>query len=816
MQSGHEPRRGDVQKRGVTPTHGLNWDDPDPPVSIGGGRVGPRLRRLGHDGNDHRRHSQAKRDGAEHHGAQHITGCYAGLGVTDCLDAEMAAAFLDRSLDPERAAVAEEHVSRCDACRAMLAQFVEIYEGEDSALTTRIASEIAEPSGTIAPVPDRDTPQTVSVGTLVGRYLALGVLGRGGLGIVYSAYDPQLDRKVALKLVRPERRGADAALKLDDRMLREAQAMAKVSHPNVVAIYDVGVHGADVFIAMELIDGRTLNRWAREESPPWTRRRDALVAAGRGLEAAHAAGVVHRDFKLGNVLMGADGRVRVLDFGLARGVAPSADGQRSATIGEAATPANLLGDQLTRVGTVLGTPGYMAPEQLRGETGDARTDQFAFCVAAYKLLYERAPFAGGTVSEILTSIETQGQPAPPPGSRVPAWLHRAITRGLRPQPEERYASMADLLSAITVDKRRRRRWGLAAAFAGAIGVAAVAGWTLRPPQHRPVPSVVEVLTDEANAAAARALFVYPPADEPDAITAYMRVVELESLQGDAREPGRTQATQLRQEFGNTLVRLGDDYWERDGGTPFAADYYAAALLFVPDNQHAASRAIISTSALAVLQEKAERGDFSQGELIAAEPLRILADPDRARKKVRLATLIEKRHVRSTAVEDIERLIGRPESRDLQRPPTAEQPPAAVAKTEPRPAEVDAPPERNATSVEQAEALTRLGNEALAKRRFDAAERSFHQALRHRRSHAPALIGLSDTHFERGAYQQAAVFAKKAVAAAPRNKRYRIKLGDAYLKVLRYDDAEQQYRRAKALGDRRADRRLAGLSRRVGP
>src|SRR5205814_3700317 len=248
------------------------------------------------------------------------------------------------------------------------------------------------------PMPRRTEAATMlAPGELVGRYRILHVLGSGGMGVVYAAFDPELQRQVALKLVRNEGAGVDDELRT--RLTREAQAMARVRHPNVITVFDVGSWCGQLFVAMEAIDGSTLSTWLEVQPRSVAEILQVLHAAGRGLAAAHAAGLVHRDFKPDNVLIGADGRVCVTDFGLARPVtmrepsSPSHDGDTE--------PWTLA---LTQAGTAVGTPAYMAPEQMRGDTADERADQFSFCVALFEALYGVRPFAGRSMGEIELNI----------------------------------------------------------------------------------------------------------------------------------------------------------------------------------------------------------------------------------------------------------------------------------------------------------------------------------------------------------------------------------------------------------------------------
>ncbi len=324
---------------------------------------------------------------------------------------------------------------------------------------------------------------------LLGRYSLLRKLGEGGMGVVYSAYDEELDRRVAIKLLRVQA-GSDGSAA--SRMLREAQLMAKLSHPNVVQAYDVGVLSGKVFLAMEFVQGPTLREWLHgsPESPrpprPWPEVLAMYIQAGQGLAAAHAAGLVHRDFKPDNVLVGADGRARVLDFGLARSEAAlpeettgtserSGDDDLDATHSVGSRRSRSADRPLTAAGTLIGTPAYMSPEQHVRVTTDVRSDQFSFCVALYEGMYGERPFTGRTTAELRANVLAGRVREPPPGRKVPAWLRKILLRGLRISPDDRFPSMDALLAALTTDPGRvRRRWfaGLAlVALALATGLA---------------------------------------------------------------------------------------------------------------------------------------------------------------------------------------------------------------------------------------------------------------------------------------------------------------------------------------------------------
>lgn len=365
-------------------------------------------------------------------------------------------------------------------------------------------------SGTPAPNTARSEPGPMQDSgppiSQVGRYILLKRLGQGGMGVVYAAYDPDLDRKVALKLLRTDgqRDSEDARA----RMLREAQALARVSHPNVIPVFDVGVWGDQVFLTMELVDGGgTLSTWIKETPRPWSEVLERFLAAGWGLRAAHEAGLVHRDFKPANVLVSRAGRVYVTDFGLARHIGKL---EQEEPLPEEAQPllppdSRLLASPLTQAGLVLGTPNYMSPEQFRGGELDARSDQFSFCVALYWALYGQRAFdpqrmhafaasklqpqhAGPTQTLDAQDATTETNPElpkdlifdPPRDSKVPAWVRQAVMRGLSLKPDARFASMKELLQALSQEQQRAkvRRWGLTASAVG-VGLALVAGGVYR-------------------------------------------------------------------------------------------------------------------------------------------------------------------------------------------------------------------------------------------------------------------------------------------------------------------------------------------------
>lgn len=301
-------------------------------------------------------------------------------------------------------------------------------------------------------------------GTSIDRYVVLYELGEGGMGVVYSAYDPELDRKVALKLLHANSRSERARA----RLLREAKAIARISHPNVVTVHDVGTYEGRVFVAMEYVPGPTFRQWMQKAERSWSEALDVLVQAGHGLAAAHQGDLVHRDFKPDNVLVDEGGRAVVLDFGLARR-ASSREVLYSSHDGDDGN--NDM--NLTRTGAKLGTPAYMAPEQHLAAKTDARTDQFSFCVAVWEALYGSRPFEGSTPRAARRSV-IAGTIGEPREGNVPAGLRRVLTRGLSVAPQDRYPDMRALLADLERAPRRTvPGWVLGAA---GLGLTATGAW----------------------------------------------------------------------------------------------------------------------------------------------------------------------------------------------------------------------------------------------------------------------------------------------------------------------------------------------------
>jgi eukaryotic-like serine/threonine-protein kinase len=338
--------------------------------------------------------------------------------------------------------------------------------------------------------------ERLPAGSEVGRFVVERELGAGGMGVVYEARDPDLDRRVALKLLR----GGRGRAELSDRLLREAQALAQLSHPNVVTIYEVGVHDDEIFLAMEYLDGGTLDDRMSRGPIPWREAVELFLQAGRGLAAAHEKSIIHRDFKPANVMIDSAGRIRVTDFGLARLVdggsmvsaLSSASRPASASLavtttagqpgdGGFSTPTptpgpGRLAAPLTQGGAVVGTPRYMALEQHLGAPASEASDQYSFCLSLWEALYGAFPFAGADSLFGLEIAKGRGRPVRPAGApRIPGWLVRIVERGLAPAASARHPSMRALLAALERTPIRRRRLAIGVASVAALAIAVGVG-----------------------------------------------------------------------------------------------------------------------------------------------------------------------------------------------------------------------------------------------------------------------------------------------------------------------------------------------------
>ena len=418
--------------------------------------------------------------------------------ATECLGDELVYEFVHGRLPERELRAVEAHLNRCADCRGVVAETAKYLADFDADSQIETAERQRARAGTAV--------TALAPGTRIGRYTITAVTGSGGMGIVYAAHDPGLERKVALKLLRPELSVRRTTAEAQARLLREARAMAQVAHPNIVAVYEIGTFDDQVFLAMEFVEGTTLTRWLRAERRAWPQVLEVFAMAGRGLAAAHASGLVHRDFKPENVLIGNDGRVRVTDFGLAR---PALD--PSSESSSDAAPAWYATGALTQTGHLAGTPAYMAPEQFRGGGTDPRTDQFSFCVALYEGLYGVRPFPADMLQHLVDQVLSGAVGEPPAGSSVPDWLRAAVLRGLRVVADERYPSMHELLGALSptaAAPRPRRRAGttivvVALATATAVlGASVVAGWwraPAAPAAPAPAPPPAAITTTQVTA-----------------------------------------------------------------------------------------------------------------------------------------------------------------------------------------------------------------------------------------------------------------------------------------------------------------------------
>jgi serine/threonine protein kinase/tetratricopeptide (TPR) repeat protein len=425
----------------------------------------------------------------------------------------------------------------------------------------------------IARTADRDSikREALPEGTRIGRYLVLGCLGGGGGGLVYAAFDPELDRRVALKLLRPGETGANGTLPASipgasarstaqARLVREAQAMARLAHPNVTIVHDVGTFGDQVFIAMELVDGGTLrDRFKRRTNRAELLR--LLLDAGEGLAAAHDAGLVHRDFKPDNVLVGRDGRARVTDFGLVRATREpgSADVSGSSSVPPPPPSGNDLAAPLTQLGAIMGTPPYMAPEQHDSLDTDARTDQYSYAVTLYEALYGERPFKGLS-ADIVAKKRRRELPDPPAGAHVPPWQRRILERALSADPDQRFPSMRALLDALRDDPavRRKRRLRLVGSAIGAVALVVTSFAFARRPHADRCAGAEQLLTgawDDSTRAAMKGAFAKAVTPSDVLFRSTTRELDAYATAWSAMRHEACEATRVREEQPENVLVL---------------------------------------------------------------------------------------------------------------------------------------------------------------------------------------------------------------------------------------------------------------------
>ena len=705
------------------------------------------------------------------------------------------------------------------------------------------------------------------------RYRIVRWIGDGGMGVVYEAENMDIGRHFAVKLLRQEVCTIPRATQL---FRDEARAAARIGSANIVEIFDFAeLPDGRLLYAMELLDGRPLAHELADTPLPPDRVIAILRQVCKGLAAAHSVQIIHRDIKPDNIFLceskGRADAVKLLDFGIAVFM-----------VGATVTDSN-----------VTGTPHYLAPEIITGKPYDARVDIYALGCTAFEMLTGEAPFEG-SIKELLDAHVHREPPSMASvrgDSGVPAELEAVIQRCISKDPAERYADMDDLEAAlceaqvaakietfwddlplpnVDVDRRdwllrrmpdptsnrvatrSRRRPAIIFLALGALLLigALIAGRALLGAPVADDPQLVR-LEEEARELAAQVLFVYPPIDEPDTRTAYQVILDLEQIQGPQRPAALKLSRGLRREFGGTLAAFGERLWDRPGGREFAIDVYAQALIFDPDIEPAASRAQLTPGQLARLAGRAESRDFSASELLATEPLVVLAEtgdlntesPALERARERLAEQALDRENRLAQLTQSP-TPGDPTPRDEPKegPIPSSKPSAAKTGTNggqvetttegdgtesdgtesdgdtetaamkaadaPEPAARKRDPIAAAALVDQARAAVRRGADR-------EAERLFEQALAQDSRCAEALAGLTEIHFNRGSYSRAFTFGKKAINLAKNDPDLRVLVGDAAFKVFRYDEARIQYERAEELGHPQATRRLVKVSAKLG-
>jgi tetratricopeptide (TPR) repeat protein/tRNA A-37 threonylcarbamoyl transferase component Bud32 len=595
------------------------------------------------------------------------------------------------------------------------------------------------------------------------------------MGVVYEARHVDIERTVALKIIRPNVGRDPAALEL---FRREARTASQIGSKHIIEIFDFAeLDDGRLLFAMELVDGKPLSSLVRAGTVSPARAIAILRQVCKGLADAHMAGVLHRDIKPENIMLtekrGRKDFVKLLDFGVS----------------------TMMGD-VSSADDVLGTPYYMPPEVVGGSEVDERSDIYALGCTAYEMLVGRPPFVAETVRDIVRAHLSK-EPVPireaKGGEETPPELERVVMRCLAKNPSDRYRDMADLEAALCeaqieaglhtpwddltipeVDPERRahilrdmpdmitdvamaieqphqRRGAFALIVATIVLVLGIGIGVLLSSdseQRDPQAERLEHLSGQVLAAAAKNLYVYPRADARREPTAYSLILEIEALKGDIAPLAASRAERLRTELADTLVHLGDEFWEQDGGLKFAIDYYAQAVLLDPSQERAGERASLTPGQLALLQHKAEMQEFTADELVAVEPLVVMAQEDERERAKRLAQL---------------RKQARADSK---------------------------------TFAKKARTALHSGDEGEARHLFN-------RAIAKNGRNAEALVQLSELYVNRGEFERAADLLQRAVSTAPKNANYRVRLGDAYFRIPRYRDARDQYARAVELGDESA-------------
>lgn len=655
------------------------------------------------------------------------------------------------------------------------------------------------------------------------RYRIVRWLGAGGMGEVFEAMHVDIRRRVALKVLKP---GCDEERRAS--FMLEARTIAQIESRFVVDVLDSGeLPDGRPFYAMELLADCSLYTVICQGRIPLVRALPILRQCCKALAAVHEAGIVHRDLKPENLLLqtneGRRDMVRLVDFGI------------SAPIGASAA-------------SIAGTPMYMAPEQILGLKFDPRVDIYALGCVAYEMLSGAPPFSGGSMALFSQHLDAQPDSLTGRWPELPEQLDELLGRCLAKQPEDRWpnaleleAALCELQIAVGFTTRwddlaipeigAERRDQLAArmprprsgrgrkrllAAGGALAFSLVAlTISLWPKANQQVDGSgivdatwVDLYADEARAAAARARWVYPPRDQPKAKTARNWVEAIETRAGLTDYRAWSRAQVLRAEFAATLVGLGDQYWEKHNGRPFAVEFYANALMFEPDNPHAKMRVSLTPAQLADVGARAARGEFSDAELAAGEMLLALAEGDEQARRKRVARLLDDKRA-PRASQTVEALVSLIRGHAREAPRTkeleAEVVEAAAAAAKPDDALYD-----TAVATERAQELAQAGLDDLNKGKRDRAERLFHKTVDLDSRNEIAVLGLAQVYFDRGDYGRSLTYARKAVGLLPRDADVRLLLGDVYLKTLRYADARAAYGRAAKLGHVLARARLDRL------
>ena len=667
------------------------------------------------------------------------------------------------------------------------------------------------------------------------RYRVRELIGDGGMGQVYAAEHMDLERTVAMKVLLPALCRAPEALAM---FRREARTASKLGAEQIVEVYDFAeLPDGRLMFAMELLDGPTLADLL-EEGPLSAPRVTAILRqVCKGLAAAHKAGVVHRDIKPENIVLvknreGRPDTVKILDFGIS----------------------TILDDKQSDSAVSAGTPYYLAPEFIAGHEFDGRMDQYALGCTAYELLSGKPPFLAGEGEGVAEILSKHLDEAPARlskravGVQVPAGLERVVLRCLAKDPAERYADMHALEAALCeaqIDAKLMTSWDdlplpqdidpelrdrllrkmpdphappshgarnlLYGALAVGLGAGAMYYWMPRAVSGgdqapgidaaavaAPEVTRVETIVADARTAAARSLFVVPSPDDEARLTAYRKVRELEDIAGPDKTTAQKQALLLRGEFAATLVRLGDQYWAREGGTEFAVDYYRQALVFQRDQPTASERAGLDPQQLAKFEAKAATAEFTEQELLDAEPLVALAEPDddKRRRKIKALRTRRKANRGATANRATDRLLAVGE-----RPATETTTAAEAAQN---------------AGTQGANDLARTARSALASGKLKQARMFFDRALTFDVDNRAALAGLFDLEFRGGNYRAAVGFAQRLVTAHPLSADGQLKLGDAYAAIDSLVAARTAYTKAVALGSRRSKKKLAKVVSKIGP